>query len=77
VAAHALAIHKGGWGPTTRTKFRGGMIHLYSTDPRRQDLSALRAKIPSQLALDVCLAAEWDIQHGGQAVRATLWQGIA
>lgn len=64
-----------------RTKFRGGMIedmiHLYSTDPRRHELSALRAKIPAQLALEVCLAAEWDLQHGGQAIAATLWQGIA
>jgi len=66
--------------PETRTKFRGGMIedmiHLYSTDPRRLALSALRAMVPSQLALDVCHAAEWDLSHGGQAVAATLWQGM-
>jgi hypothetical protein len=50
-------------GPA-RTKFRGGMIEdmarIYSTDPKRHELSALRAKIPYQLALDVCLAAEVD-----------------
>lgn len=48
-----------------RTKFRGGMIedmiHLYSTDIRRQELSALRAKVPYALALDVCLSAEKDL----------------
>lgn len=49
-----------------RTKFRGGMIedmiHLYSTDPRRLELSALRAKIPYKLSELVCLAAEQDIR---------------
>ena len=48
-----------------RTKFRGGliedMIHYYSTDERRKDLSALRAQIPRQLALLVCEAAERDL----------------
>jgi hypothetical protein len=38
------------------------------TDP------AVRAVIPAQLALDVCQAAEWDLQHGGQAIAMTLWQ---
>lgn len=61
-----------------RTKFRGGMIedmiHLYSTDPRRQELSALRAMIPRSLALDVCYAAERDLLAGSPATRATLWQ---
>lgn len=51
-------------GPA-RTKFRGGMIEdmsrLYSQDPRRKSLSALRAKIPYQLAEAVCLAAERDL----------------
>ena len=65
----------------TRTKFRGGMIedmiHLYSTDPRRQELSALRAKIPTQLALEVCLAAEKDLLAGEQSQPGTLWQGVA
>lgn len=48
-----------------RTKFRGGMIedmiHLYSQDPRRKELSALRAKIPYKLSELVCLAAEKDL----------------
>lgn len=50
----------------TRTKFRGGMIedmiHLYSQDPRRKELSALRAKIPYKLSELVCLAAEQDLR---------------
>lgn len=49
-----------------RTKFRGGMIEdmarIYSTDPRRHELSALRAKIPYELALDVCKAVEHDFR---------------
>lgn len=60
-----------------RTKFRGGMIedmiHLWSGDPRRHELSALRAKIPAELALDVCLAAERDLDAGAQSVPSTLW----
>lgn len=59
---------------TGRTKFRGGMIEdmsrLYSTDPRRHELSALRAKIPYALALDVCVAAEVDLL---EATIGTAW----
>jgi hypothetical protein len=62
---------------TDRTKFRGGMIEdmarLYSTDPRRIELSALRAKIPATLALDICRAAEIDLLAGRPAAREGLW----
>lgn len=60
---------------TARTKFRGGMIEdmsrLYSKDPRRIELSALRAKIPEQLALAVCEAAERD--EGKKGWRPMIW----
>jgi hypothetical protein len=61
---------------TMRTKFRGGMIEdmskLYSTDPRRHALSALRAKIPEPLALAICLAAEADFATGTESIPGTL-----
>ena len=52
-------------GGTARTKFRG--------DPRRHELSALRAKIPEQLALAVCLAAEGDLAGHASSVSTMLW----
>jgi len=62
-----------------RTKFRGGMIedmvHLYSTDPRRRELSALRAMIPQDLAMQVCLAAERDMAAGALPIPTSIWAG--
>lgn len=64
-------------GGTARTKFRGGMIEdmarIPSWDPRRVELSALRAKIPVALALAVCRAAEDDL-HQGLPQSTGFWQ---
>jgi hypothetical protein len=54
-------------GPQTkRTKFQGGMISDMSRFPswsdERKALSALRAKIPEQLSIELCIAAEKDIR---------------
>jgi hypothetical protein len=51
--------------PTSRTKFKGGMIEVMSRFPswseERKSLSALRAKIPEQLSTEICEAAERDL----------------
>lgn len=51
--------------PTKRTKFKGGMIEVMSRFPswseERKSLSALRAKIPRELSLSICEAAERDL----------------
>jgi len=50
---------------TSRTKFKGGMIEVMSRFPswseERKALSALRAKIPAELSLSICEAAERDL----------------
>lgn len=62
----AAAFERMAAKPTTsRTKFKGGMIEVMSRFPswsqERKTLSALRAKIPAELSLSICQAAEKDM----------------
>lgn len=43
-----------------------------TANPR--EVAALRAKIPAELALAVCLAAERDLEAGAGPIPATIWQ---
>lgn len=39
----------------------------------QSELAAIRAKVPEQLGMDVCLAAEHDLATGAAPIPATLW----
>lgn len=41
------------------------------------DAAALRAKVPDQLGLDVCLAAERDMSAGMRPIPTSIWEGVA
>lgn len=49
----------------------GWEAESWSTSPERRDAAAVRAKIPAELALDVCLAAERDLVSGRRAADYT------
>jgi hypothetical protein len=63
--------------PRKSKTFRGGMLEEMARFPSwsegRRALTALRAKIPYELALDVCVAAEFDLVAGAKPIPTTLW----
>jgi len=64
-------------GRPVRQKFRGGMLEqmarVTSWSQERRDLTALRAKIPAELALDVCIAAEYDLMREAKPIPTSIW----
>lgn len=57
----------------SRTGVQGELAHLAGGSEERKNLSALRAKIPEELALAVCLAAEHDLERGVETVSSRLF----
>jgi hypothetical protein len=58
----------------SRTGVQGELAHLAGGSEERKSLSALRAKVPEELALAVCLAAEHDLERGVETVSARLFE---
>ena len=61
----------------SRTGVQGELAHTAGGSEARKSLSALRAKIPDALSLEVCLAAEHDLAREAKPLpRGTLWESI-